>query len=374
MMNKSLINQPSTTTKQRTKKNKTRIQDSSDDQSSSQSSNSLDTTPSKMYHPLYSIQAESSPSSPSTRTTTTIPSPSQPQHNSQLNSEPEAESHSNLSLYASSQLHLSSPKHHYPYQPDSDLPKTPSINTNPNITPYIPTTSSTIVQYPIEEELRGKRITGLSPPNSLDRTTSNYNEHQSTPTKLQYPNLLSSQLEHDSNALPSTLNPINIPSFPNQFPQDIKMSQRSRVERQEYHRTLNPNSLDSTTSNYHEHQSTPTKLQYPNPLSSQLEHDSNSLSTTTLNLINISPIPTTSPTTLNCSNEVELRGKSITGLSPSNSLDRTTTHYHEHQSKPTKLQYPNHLFSQLEHDSNSLSTTTLNPINTPSFPTTSPRH
>ena len=59
--------------------------------------------------------------------------------------------------------------------------KKPSINPNPNITPHIPTTSSTIVQYPIEEELRGKSITGLSTPNSLYRTTTNYHDLRLTP-------------------------------------------------------------------------------------------------------------------------------------------------------------------------------------------------
>ena len=78
-MNKSIINHPPTTTQQKitttkNKLNKTRIQDSSDDQSLFQSSNSLDTTTRKIYHPLHSIQTESSRSSSSTRTTPQFPS------------------------------------------------------------------------------------------------------------------------------------------------------------------------------------------------------------------------------------------------------------------------------------------------------------
>ena len=136
--------------------------------------------------------------------------------------------------------------------------KKPSINPNPNITPHIPTTSSTIVQYLIEEELRGKSITGLSTPNSLDRTTSNYHEHQSTPTKLQYPNLLSTQLEHDSNSLPSTtLNPINIPPFPTTFPTTLKCPNEAEL-RGKSNTGLSPNnSLDKTTTNYHDLRLTP---------------------------------------------------------------------------------------------------------------------
>ena len=193
------------------------------------------------------------------------------------------------------------------------FPNIASTHLFPNITPHIPTTSSTTVQYPIEEELRGKSITGLSTPNSLDRTTSNYNEHQYTPNKLQYPNFLLSQLEHNSNSLLSTtLNPINTPPIPTTSPTTLTCPNEEELRGKSITGLSTLNSLDRTTRHYHEHQSTPTKFQYPNLFSSQLEHNSNSLHSTTLNPINIPPFQINYPTTLKCPNEVELRGKSIT--------------------------------------------------------------
>ena len=150
-------------------------------------------------------------------------------------------------------------------------------------------------------------------------------------------NLLSSQLEPDSNSQISTItNPINIPSFPTtspttlKFPIEVELRGKSITE-------LSPtNSLDRTTSNYYQHRSTPTKNQYPNHLSYQLEPDSQSQISTIINPINNPSFPTTSSTALKCPVEVELRGKSNIGLSHPNSLDRTTSNYHEHIPISTK--------------------------------------